>query len=214
MKVFLFFLTCLMSVSAVAQDRSILLVTPKGVWKADVTNGVPGPFSPAPFDVIVQGFGGGGGTTPIPDPKPPTPDSPEVSRIAEISKTVLKDSSEATAVYTVVESIRNTAENDKEFTKILDDFAGLIDAQINAEGRFTTWVDKIVADAPDNGVKPYDVLAGLKKAFALDKSVTEMIVAESQQPKGTQVSEKAIDFVKLIEFIRMLIEIIRMWRGN
>ena len=86
----------LLAVSSVAMaEKPLLLVTPNGVWSSEVTAAGPGPWIAQDIDVIVQGFGPGGGPD-VPDPKPPVDDS-EISKIVAISKSGLKDKSEAMA---------------------------------------------------------------------------------------------------------------------
>lgn len=203
-------LLALLIASVAVADNPILLITPKGVYIAEVENGVPGEFKPFAGDVILRGFGSP--PTPKPDdPGSPVPDSPEVLRIATISKTILKDADEATKVYSVVDAIRGATSSNKEFSDRLSDLAGLIDAQMKAEGRVTRWIDQIISIVPEGGLKPPDVLSGLKKAFSINLVTAAVIAAEASQPVGSQIHEKAVDFIKLIELIRLIIEIISNW---
>lgn len=205
---------CCCVCSVFGADRPTLLITPQGVWQVDYVNDVPQAPRPVDFDVVVRGFKVGDVPN-IPD-VPPVQDSPAVQAVASISKTVLKDASEATAVYAVVEALKGSGLTGKEFGERLTDFAGLIDAQISAGGRVTKWVDQVVAavKTADGSVNAQDVLDGLKRAFPLNKAVTDMVVSEAAAPPGTEISEQAVDFVKLIELIRLILDLIKSFKGQ
>lgn len=200
--------------SVEAADRPTLIITPSGVWQIDYVGDVPQAPRAVDFDVIVRGFDTAPGPTPG-DPVPPITDSPSVQAVATISKAVLKDASEATAVYTVVEALQSANLTGPEFAERLSDFAGLVDTQVGASGRIVKWIDQVIAaiKTPDGAVKAADLLTGLKRAFPIDKATTDLVAVEAAAAPGTAISEQAIDFVKLIELIRLILDLIKTFRG-
>jgi len=198
---------------AFGADRPTLIITPSGVWQIDYENDVPQTPRPVDFDVIVRGFNTGGPNPPKPDP--PVTDSPAVQAVAAISKSTLKDASEATALYAIVEALKSSGLTGAEFGERLSDFAGLIDAQMSAGGRVTKWIDQVKAavKTPDGAINPQDLLDGLKRAFAIDRATVEMVTAEAAAAPGTAISDKAVDFVKIIELIRLILDLIKAFKG-
>lgn len=200
--------------SAVPADRPTLIVTPAGVWQIDYDGDTPQAPRPVDFDVIVRGFNPG--STPVPPkPDPPVQDSPAVQAVAQISKANLKDASEATAVFAIVEALKGSGLTGKEFAERLTDFAGLIDAQIGAGGRITKWIDQVVAavKTPDGAVNPQDLLDGLRRAFTIDRATAQMVLEESAASPGTAISDRAVDFAKIIELIRLILDLIKAFKG-
>ncbi len=195
-------------------ERPTLIITPGGVWQIDYVGDVPQTPRPVDFDVVVRGFNTGN-TPDNPDIPVPPIDSPNVRSVAAISKTVLKDASEATQVYAIVEALKGSGLTGTEFSERLADFSGLIDTQIGASGRITKWVEQVIAatKAADGSVNSQDLLDGLKRAFSIDRTAVDIITAESAAAPGTAVSDKAIDFVKLIELIRLILDLIKSFKG-
>lgn len=192
-----------LSCSIAYADRPILLVTPKGVFQADVTDGVPGQFRPVPYDVIVQGFGGGGGTTPIPpDPKPPEAD-PLVQQVAAISKTVLKDSAEAKAMAAIIDSLSSNGLKGDSFKEALELTIPIADSSLNAGGRLINWVKQALAVTTDAD----KLKAGLQAAFSL--SAVELQQIAQAVKTGDVPTGAAIDFTKIIEIITMIIALLK-----
>jgi hypothetical protein len=145
MKHMAFVMSLLLSAIAMA-DRPILLITPKGVYEAEVTNGVPGPWKAAPYDVIVQGFGGGGGTTPVPPGDPPTTGD---SQLVSIAKEVLKDKTEATFAAAVIDSLMKAGLKDADLKDALKLTAPIADSAANAEGRIVKFFNQILEVSTD-----------------------------------------------------------------
>ena len=210
----IFLAVLLFCLPSMAADRPTLIITPSGVWQIDYVGDVPQAPRAVDFDVIVRGFDTSPGPTPG-DPIPPITDSPAVQAVATISKAVLKDAGEATAVYTVVQALQSAELTGPEFADRLSDFAGLIDTQVGASGRITKWVDQVIAaiKTPDGAVKAADLLTGLKRAFPIEKATTDLVSVEAAAAPGTAISEQAIDFVKLIELIRLILDLIKTFRG-
>ena len=195
-------------------DRPTLIITPSGVWQIDYDGDTPRAPRPVDYDVIVRGFSTSPGPTPG-DPVPPSTDSPAVQAVATISKATLKDAAEATAVYAVIEALQGAGLTGPEFAERLSDFAGLIDTQVGASGRITKWIDQVIAatKAADGSVKAADLLTGLKRAFTIDRSAVALVSAEARDAPGTPITEQAVDFVKLIELIRLILDLIKTFRG-
>lgn len=213
-RVNVFLAVLLFCLPALAADRPTLIITPSGVWQIDYDGNVPQAPRPVDFDVIVRGFTPGHGPD-VPVPDPPISDSPAVQQVTAISKATLKDASEATAVYSVVEALKGANLDGKEFADRLSDFAVLIDTQVGAGGRITKWIYQVITatKTADGSVSAADLLTGLKRAFPIDKATTEMVVAESAAAPGEVISERAVDFVKLIELIRLILDLIKSFKG-
>ena len=209
----IFIAALLFCLPSLAADRPTLIITPSGVWQIDYDGDTPQAPRPVDFDVIVRGFNTGGG--PAPQPDPPSTDSPAVQAVATISKATLKDAAEATAVYAVIEALQGAGLTGPEFAERLSDFAGLIDAQVGASGRITKWIDQVIAatKAADGSVKASDLLTGLKRAFTIDRAAVALVSAEARDAPGTPITEQAVDFVKLIELIRLILDLIKTFRG-
>lgn len=204
-------LVCCLPVSG--SDRPTLIITPGGVWQIDYEGDVPQAPRPVDYDVIVRGFDTGAPTPPKGDP--PVQDSPAVQAVAAISKATLKDASEATAVYAIVEALKRSGLTGVEFSERLSDFAGLIDTQVGASGRITKWIDQVktAAKTSDGGLNPQDLLDGLKRAFPIDRATVAMVTAESAAAPGTPIADQAVDFAKIIELIRLILDLIKAFKG-
>jgi len=195
-------LALLCSATALA-DRPIILVTPQGVWMAEVKNGIPGPFTSQNFDVIVQGFS----TTPIPipDPRPPVED-PIVKQIAELSAApTLKDKTEATAVAAVVNSLSKVGLSGNDFKEALEMAAPIVDASLSSNGRIVSWVKRAltITAIPDK------LKAGLKQAWNIDDSTLGLIDIAAESPKDAAVPEEALEWVQIIQIIQMIIQLLQ-----
>jgi hypothetical protein len=192
-----------MAVSSIAADRPILLITPQGVWQSTVTNGVPGPFVAMPYDVIVQG-GNAPDTGPGPAPVPDATD-PVVAQVKAISKTELKDQKEATAVAAIVNSLSKMGLTGSNFKQALEMSAPIADTSLQAGGRITKWAKAVLAVTSD----PAKMAAGLASAFDVNSATLAAIHSSALDETGAAVSEEALDFVAIIEIIKMIIALLK-----
>lgn len=185
-------------------DRPILLITPKGVYQADVTAGVPGPWQPAPYDVIIQGFGNGdgGGNTPAPKPDPPSTD-PVVQKIATLSKSVLKDASEAKALSAIIDSLASNGLSGDGLKEALNLTIPIADSSLNAGGRLINWTKQALEISTDAA----KLKAGLQSAFSLSSLELQQIAQAVRT--GDVPAEAAFDFTKIIEIIGMIIALLK-----
>lgn len=193
----------LMAVSAFAADRPILLVTPQGVWLSTVTNGVPGPFVAMPYDVIVQG-----GIAPTPGPgSTPVPDTtdPVVTQVKSISNAELKDQKEATAVAAIVNSLAKMGLGGSNFKQALEMSAPIADTSLQAGGRINKWTKAVLAVTSD----PTKIAAGLTAAFNVNSAALAAIHSSATDQTGAAVSEEALDFIAIIEIIKMIIALLK-----
>jgi hypothetical protein len=195
-----FVMSLLLSAIAMA-DRPILLITPSGVYQAEVTNGVPGPWKAAPYDVIVQGFGGGGGTTPIPpgDPPPTTGDA----QLVAVAKATLKDQKEATFAAAVVDSLMKAGLKDADLKDALKLTAPIADSAANAEGRIVKFFNQILEVSTDGKA----IQAAITSAFSIAASTLDTIraaAASSDPPTGS-----ALDFQAIILMIQGILQLLR-----
>jgi hypothetical protein len=199
MKHMAFVMSLLLSAIAMA-DRPILLITPKGVYEAEVTNGVPGPWKAAPYDVIVQGFGGGGGTTPVPPGDPPTTGD---SQLVSIAKEVLKDKTEATFAAAVIDSLMKAGLKDADLKDALKLTAPIADSAANAEGRIVKFFNQILEVSTDGKA----IQAAIVSAFSIAASTLDTIraaAASSDPPTGS-----ALDFQAIILMIQGILQLLR-----
>lgn len=205
MKRFLMFVALLagMAVGAIAEDRPILFVTPKGVFLSTVTNGVPGPFVLLQYDVIVQG---GGVASPGPTPTPdPLPNDPIVAQIKTISITELKDQREATAVAAICNSLAKMGLSGPNFKQALEMAAPIADTSLQAGGRITKWAKAATAVTSD----PVKLVAGLTAAFSVLPSAVDAIHAAAVADPGAAVSGEALDWAQITEVIKMILALLK-----
>lgn len=208
MKKFIAFL-CMFAVAAVAvAGRPILLVTPSGVYKAEVVNGVPGPWVAQEIDVIIQDLKPGGplppGDDPIPPDVPPTAD-PVVAKIHAISKATLKDVKEATAVASIIETLTKFGLTGAKFKEALELAGPIADTSIKAEGRINSWVKQSLLVTTDAA----KLKAGVSSAFGVTAESLTMIQDAASAGPAVAVPDAALDWLQIIEIIRMIIELLR-----
>lgn len=195
-------LAVLLSASVAFAGRPILLVTPGGVWKAEVVNGVPGPWEAMPYDVIVQDLSPGGPVPPVVDP--PVTD-PVVVQIAALSKTTLKDAAEGTAVAAIVSSLSKLGLTGGDFAEALTMAAPIADRSLQAEGRITKWVKDATAITSDAA----KLRAGLMSAFGITGATLDTIHAAALAGPDAAITAEALDWKQIIEIIQMIIQLLR-----
>lgn len=188
-------------------DRPILLVTPSGVFQADVVNGTPGAWKPAAFDVIVQGFGNGGGTTPIPPGNgggnTPTPTDPTVTMIANLSKGLLQDKEVATAVAAVVDSLVKTGLSGDALKEALETVAPIVDQSVRSGGNVIKFFSEALKITTDGKV----LIAGVSAGWGIEAATiaTIQVAAASNDPP----TGRALDFAAIIAIIQTILTILR-----
>lgn len=195
----LFVAGCLPACSA---DGPILLVTPQGVFQSNVVGNRPGPWQPVSIDVIVQGFTPGGG--PINIPPVDQPSDPIVSQIAALSKSILKDKAEATAVAAIVDALAKSGLTGGAFVDAINLSAPLADSSMKSDGRVVKWVaeaTKITSDTTK-------LSAGIRSAFGIESATVAMIVQESNREEGAALAEEAADFAQIIQLVMMIIDLL------
>jgi hypothetical protein len=196
-------LICLMCCTAVA-DRPILLVTPQGVYQAEVVNGVPGQWKPMAIDVIVQGFI----NTPSPPDTPNTPPTdPQILKIAELAKTGLKDKAEATAVAALVDSLDKLGLSDTKLKEALEMAAPIADSSMQSAGRITKFVKSAVVVTTDAS----KLKAGIVSAWGVEQSTLDAVHSAAQRPTGEALpaEAEALDIVAIIALIQMIIQLLQ-----
>ena len=181
--------------------RPVILITPKGVYQSEVTNGVPGPWVAIAADVIVQDLAGG----PVPPPvvTPPT-DDPIVKRVADISKAVLKDKDEATAVAAIVDSIGKLGLSVAGFKEALEMAAPIADASLSANGRITEWAKQAVLVTSD----ATKLKAGVSAAFGIQQATLDSIHTAAVNPTEVATGE-AINWAQVIAIIQMILTLLK-----
>lgn len=188
-------------------DQPILLVTPQGVWQADVTNGVPGPFKEANFAVVIQGFdvGGGGGNSPI--PKPPTPTDPLVVQVSKVSIS-LANKEEATAAAALVNSLSKAGLKDKELIEAMLLTSGIVDTQLKSGTRIRSWCESVSKITKD----PKVLIEGLVLAWGVDINVLNAIESSRQDIPPTPEEQEALaafDIAAILAIIKMVISLLQ-----
>lgn len=196
-------LACL-SMAAAHADKPILLVTPHGVYRADVENGVPGQWAPAPYDVVIQGFGsgGGGGTAPVPPVTPP-PADPVVVQVTAITRSTLKDKSEATAVIAILDSLVANNLSGSALKDAIELTMPIADSGLNAGGRLVSWAKQSLAVTTDPG----KLKAGVQAAYSVGAAELQQIAAAAET--GTVPPEASVDIAKIIEIVTMILELLK-----
>jgi hypothetical protein len=194
---------CLFSSIAWA-EKPLLLVTPNGVWKSEVTAAGPGPWIAQNIDVIVQGFGPGGPDKPDTPDQPPVPDD-ETTQIVAISKSILKDKAEATACAALVSSLVKSGLTGDKLKQAMELAAPILDAQLKSGDRITRWAKDVTAITLD----AKKLSQALVLAWGVDLSAVEAISASVYRPEGQAIEAEALDFAVLIQVIMMIIELLK-----
>lgn len=188
----------------VLAGRPILLVTPQGVYQAEVTNGVPGPWTPMQMDVIVQGFTNIP-TPPVPVPVPPVDDS-VVNQVKALSVApFLKDKAEGTAVAAIINSISKLNLPVDDFKQAVSATSKMTDTLLKADGRIIAWTTAVLAVTGDAA----KIKAGLAAAWGIESATLEMIDSAAAQGPGQALTAEAVDFLAIIEIIRMVIQLLK-----
>lgn len=203
--IFQFLIPLLMVANVFADTRPILLVTPKGVYQAEVVDGVPGPWKATDLDVIVQGFSvGGPGPIPPGDDPPVNPD-PVVAQIATFSKTALKDKSEGIAIAALIEALQKANVSSENFKESFDMAISIADTSMKSEGRLIAWKTGALKISQD----PAKLKAGLQAAFGVSSVSLNQIVAAAIEEPGTVLADEARDFSQIIQMIQMILDLLR-----
>lgn len=193
-----------MLASPVLAGRPILLVTPQGVYQAEVTNGIPGPWVPMQMDVIVQGFTNIP-NPPTPDPPVPPTEDPIVQQIKALSGAPqLKDKAEGTAVAALVDALAKLTLTGSKFKDALEMAAPIADAQMQSGGRITKWAKSVLSVTTDAS----RIKAGVVAAWDIAQSSLDSIGAAYQQPAESAVTGEALDWIAIIEMLRIIIPLI------
>lgn len=193
-----------MLASPVFAGRPILLVTPQGVYQAEVTNGIPGPWVPMQMDVIVQGFTNVP-IPPIPDPPGPPTDDPVVLQVKALSGAPqLKDKSEGTAVAALVDALAKLTLTGDKFKAALEMAAPIADAQMQSGGRINKWAKSVLAVTTDAA----KIKAGVVAAWGIAQTSLDSIGAAYAQPADAAVTGEALDWMLIIEMLRIIIPLI------
>lgn len=189
---------------SLGDTRIVILVTPKGVYQTEVVDGIPGNWSPANVDVIVQGFGSGP-NPPNPDPPNPPVEDPIVRKVSEISKKLNQQNNEPTAVAALVDSLAKLGLSTKDFVESLEMAAPIADTSIKAGGRITQWVKEVLAVTSD----PVKIRAGIRDAWTINESAVELITDAAEAPKGAAVPQEALEWTAIIQIIQMILTLLR-----
>lgn len=189
---------------AVAASKPILLVTPSGVYLSEVVDGVPGPWVPQNIDVIVQGFPTGPNPPGPDDPPIPPETDPVVSKVATLSKDVLKTEENGQAAAALVDTLGKQGLSGVKFTEALHLTAPIMDSQMGAKGKISAW-SKQVTDISDDPVK---ISSGVRQAFSLSTAELDAIARAVRNP-DEPVAEEALDFASIIKIIQMILELLK-----
>ena len=204
--IFQFLLPLLLLADAVADTRPILLVTPKGVYQAEVVDGVPGPWRACDIDVIVQGFSvGSPPSEPTPTDTPtPTPLDPTVTAVAALSKVILKDKSEGQALAALIEALQKANVTSLNFKESLEMGIAIADSSMKADGRFVKWRTEALQITED----PAKLKAGLQEAFAIATLSLDKITA-SAFDAGYVPTEETADLTQIIQLIQLILDLLK-----
>lgn len=195
----------IMAISAVAvAEKPLLLVTPNGVWKSEVTSSGPGPWVAQNIDVIVQGFGPGNGPGDPPPNDPPAGDQ-ETLQVASISKSGLKDKSEAMACAALVSSLTKSGITGDKLKQALELASPILDAQLKSANRITKWA-KDVCDVTLDAKKISDALV---ISWQVDISTVAAVAKSVHREEGAAIEAEALDWAVLIQVITMIIELLK-----
>lgn len=193
---------CSMLLNPVVADRPILLVTPKGVWQANVVNGVPATFIAQDIDVIVQGFGTN-------DPKPPDDPTPppanaNVLAVQKLTKATLQTKVEATAVAAVIDALVKYGLSGVNFKEALILSMPIADTSLKANGRLVKWTDEAVKIT----LNPAELKEGVTSAFDVSKATLDLIYDTATTGADAAITGEALDWVMIIELIKLILQML------
>jgi len=193
---------CIFLIPAVClAGKPLLLVTPAGAYRAEVVNGVPGPWVLQDVTVIIQGFDGPGDP---PDPPVPPITDTDVTKVAAVSKTILTSKDEGTAAAAVVDSLQKAGLTGAKFKEALEMASPIVDTSLDMKGRFNAWTKAVLAITTD----PAKIKAGLVSAWGIATSQLVAIqagVTDKEQP----LQAEALDFALIIQIIQMILDLLR-----
>lgn len=203
----LFLLAFCLITTPVLAGRPILLVTPQGVYQAEVVNGVPGPWKPMEMDVIVQGFNPGAPVPPGEDPPTTPPADPIVAKISELAKSGLQDKDEATAVSAMVDSLSKLGLSGSRLKEALEMAAPIADTSMQAGGRINRFVKAALAVTVDAA----KLKAGIAAAWNVSQATLNMIheTAQAKPQVGDDLPAEALDFMTIIQLIQTIIQLLQ-----
>jgi len=189
-------------------QKSIFYMSPAaGMHRCDIQpDGKPGPWVLLAADAILITDGGKVGGAPVPPGIPPVPDpaDPIVKQIETISRNVLKNKEEATAVAAIVNSIAKLNLSPSDFKESLEMAAPIADASLNTQGRIGEWVHQATLVT----VNPQKLIAGVSSAWGISASTLESIHAAAVDPESVATGE-AINWSQLIQIIMMILELLK-----
>ena len=201
-------LTCLLALVVSASclaDRPILLVTPQGIYQAEVTNGVPGPWRAVEMDVIVRGFDSPT-PGPGPGPTPPPVDDPIVKQVTEITKATLSSKEEATAAAAIVDSLSKMGLTGADFKRALEMSIPIADSSLKSDGRLVSWSKQVLLVTTDAA----KIQAGTKAAFGISAATIEAISAAAANPEQPIAeTSPAFDFAMIIAIIQAIMALLK-----
>lgn len=199
----LLIVAALLTSGMVFADRPILLVTPQGVYRADVANGVPGQWVPAPYDVIVQGFGPGGGGTAPPVPPVITPADPIVAQVTAATRSTLRSQGEATAVLAILDSLSSNGLAGSALKDAIELTMPIADSSLKADGRLVSWAKAVLTLTTD----PAKIKSGVNAAYSVGASELQQIAAAAES--GEVPTDAALDVAKIVEIVMMIIDLLK-----
>lgn len=204
----LFLIAFCVAVPAFA-DRPILLVTPDGVWKADVVNGVPGEWKSIEIDVIVRGFTPGQPTPPDkPDvPDVPVPSDPIVTKISELAKSTLKDQAEATAVSALIDALSKMGLSGEKLKQAIETAAPIADVSMQSKGRITKFFTAAIAVTVDASKLKSGITAAWDVSQASLDTIRESAEQQMNDPDAPLTAE-ALDFLVIIKLIQDIVQLL------
>lgn len=186
-----------------AFGRTILLVTPKGVYQSEVTDGIPGPWTPSAVDIIIQGFG----TKPPVGPDVPIPPvaDPVVSKVSEISRRILEDKSSATGIAALVDALGKQGLTGAKFREAMELAVPIADTALDAHGTYIAWMKAVLPVTDD----PARLKAGLVAAWGIELSALDTIHAAAAREEGAALPAEALDFAAIIALITMILNLLK-----
>lgn len=203
-------LMMLVLMPAVMAGEKMVLYTPTGVYECVVTSSGPSDwvlvYDARGADVSVKGFGGDiGKPDPPADPDEPDPADPVVQKVADISKAVLNDDNDATAVYAIVETVAGNTPKDR-FLEAMRLSIGIADGSLDADGRFEEWLRQVSSETSD----PVKMMAGLRVAFDVDRAAVQAVY-DTLEAGDDEVEDShlfGIDIAGLLAVIKLVMELL------
>lgn len=198
-------LCCAFTTAAAAEDRSIYIITPKGVWMIPMANMEPGDRVKLNADVIVQGFDLHNPDDDGDEPTPPPAEDETVQQLAAVTKAHLQGTDEAVAALGLLDILKRGGTTPADFAEALTTAAGVLDGSLQTDGRITKWASAVLKIST-NADK---LAAGVRVAFP-GADLDDLRAVQTAAAAGEEITGRAFDLLKLLEILQHIQQLLEL----